>query len=56
MLKEKDQEQPVVIADLELRLAFCEFLAACTYTTLARAEDHEATYVSLTNTTHAFKY
>lgn len=27
-------------ADLFLRLMFCEFLATCTYTTLARAEDN----------------
>lgn len=26
--------------DLFLRLMFCEFLATCTYTTLARAEDN----------------
>lgn len=32
--------------DLGLRLAFCEFLAACTYTTLARAEDKHEAHVS----------
>jgi hypothetical protein len=36
LLKEKDQSME---GDLCLRLVFCEYLAACTYTTLARAED-----------------
>ncbi|KAF1916890.1 meiosis protein SPO22/ZIP4 like-domain-containing protein [Ampelomyces quisqualis] len=34
------QSQPSTEGDLCLRLVFCEFLAACTYTTLARAEDN----------------
>ncbi|KAH7075854.1 meiosis protein SPO22/ZIP4 like-domain-containing protein [Paraphoma chrysanthemicola] len=34
----KDQDQPGQ-GDLCLRLVFCEFLAACAYMTLARAED-----------------
>ncbi|KAI4712219.1 hypothetical protein J4E89_002485 [Alternaria sp. Ai002NY15] len=38
LLKEKTQPNPD--GDLCLRLVFCEFLAACTYTTLARAEDN----------------
>lgn len=48
------QEQPATTADLELRLAFCEFLAACTYTTLARAEDNQEAHVSLANITKSF--
>lgn len=32
--------------DLSLRLVFCEYLAACTYTTLARAEDKKEEHVS----------
>jgi hypothetical protein len=38
LLKWKDQSNTE--GDLCLRLMFCEFLAACTYTTLARAEDN----------------
>ncbi|KAI4944815.1 hypothetical protein J4E91_008503 [Alternaria rosae] len=38
LLKEKTQLDSD--GDLCLRLGFCEFLAACTYTTLARAEDN----------------
>ncbi|KAI4675119.1 uncharacterized protein J4E88_008023 [Alternaria novae-zelandiae] len=38
LLQEKTQPNPD--GDLCLRLVFCEFLAACTYTTLARAEDN----------------
>ena len=33
--------------DVGLRLAFCAFLAACTYTTLARAEDKKETHVTI---------
>ncbi|KAI5375420.1 hypothetical protein J4E82_005842 [Alternaria postmessia] len=36
----KGKTQPEADGDLCLRLVFCEFLAACTYTTLARAEDN----------------
>lgn len=36
----KEQEDSDSTGDLSLRLVFCEFLAACTYTTLARAEDN----------------
>jgi hypothetical protein len=43
LLIEKDQSTE---SDLCLRLVFCEFLAACTYTTLARAEDNTAESVS----------
>jgi hypothetical protein len=43
LLKEKDQSTE---GDLCLRLVFCEFLAACTYTTLARAEDANEQRVS----------
>ncbi|EUC48226.1 hypothetical protein COCMIDRAFT_87783 [Bipolaris oryzae ATCC 44560] len=38
LLKEKDDSNPS--SDLSLRLLFCEFLAACTWITLARAEDN----------------
>ncbi|KAF1835983.1 SPO22-domain-containing protein [Decorospora gaudefroyi] len=38
LLKEKDHQASE--GDLCLRLVFCEFLATCTYTTLARAEEH----------------
>ncbi|KAF1852174.1 SPO22-domain-containing protein [Cucurbitaria berberidis CBS 394.84] len=38
----KGQNQSGAEGDLCLRLVFCEFLAACTYTTLARAEDNTA--------------
>ncbi|KAJ4319655.1 sporulation-specific protein 22 [Neodidymelliopsis sp. IMI 364377] len=37
----RQQEQSTTPEDLDLRLAFCDFLAACTYTTLARAEDSQ---------------
>ncbi|RMZ74395.1 transcription factor [Pyrenophora seminiperda CCB06] len=37
LLKEKDKSSH---GDLCLRLVFCEFLSACTYITLARAEDN----------------
>jgi hypothetical protein len=40
--KESDNE-----GDICLRLVFCEFLAACTYTTLARAEDNIESCVRL---------
>ncbi|KAF1940662.1 SPO22-domain-containing protein [Clathrospora elynae] len=36
----KEQDQAKAEGDLCLRLVFCEYLAACTYTTLARAEDN----------------
>ncbi|KAF2190807.1 SPO22-domain-containing protein [Zopfia rhizophila CBS 207.26] len=36
----KEQDQPEATNDLPLRLMFCNFLAACAYTTLARAEDN----------------
>lgn len=36
----RDQDKPDNEGDLCLRLVFCKFLAACTYTTLARAEDN----------------
>ncbi|KAH7090298.1 meiosis protein SPO22/ZIP4 like-domain-containing protein [Paraphoma chrysanthemicola] len=36
----KDQDQAGQEGDLCLRLVFCEFLAACAYITLARAEDN----------------
>ncbi|KAF2036041.1 SPO22-domain-containing protein [Setomelanomma holmii] len=35
-----EQSDEVAKGDLCLRLVFCEFLAACTYTTMARAEDN----------------
>lgn len=36
----KEQDNTNSSSYLSLRLVFCEFLAACTYTTLARAEDN----------------
>jgi hypothetical protein len=42
----KSEETPETTGGLSLRRVFCEFLAACTYVTLARAEDHTETYVS----------
>ena len=36
----REQDRSGAEGDLCLRLVFCEFLAACTYTTLARAEDN----------------
>ncbi|KAF2872932.1 meiosis protein SPO22/ZIP4 like-domain-containing protein [Massariosphaeria phaeospora] len=36
----QEQEQPEAQADLSLRLMFCNFLVACSLTTLARAEDN----------------
>jgi hypothetical protein len=44
LLRGKDQSDTE--GDLCLRLVFCEFLAACTYTTLARAEDNTQLSVS----------
>jgi hypothetical protein len=46
LLKEQQPEDPALTTDIGLRLAFCAFLAACTYTTLARAEDMKETHVS----------
>ena len=46
LLKEQQPEDSAVTTDVGLRLAFCAFLAACTYTTLARAEDKKETHVS----------
>jgi hypothetical protein len=46
LLKEQQPEDAALTADLGLRLAFCAFLAACTYTTLARAEDKKEAHVS----------
>jgi hypothetical protein len=43
LLIEKDQSTE---SDCCLRSVFCEFLATCTYTTLARAEDNIAESVS----------
>ncbi|CAI6268821.1 unnamed protein product [Periconia digitata] len=37
LLQEQDQSEDKI--DLALRLMFCEFLATCSFTTLARAED-----------------
>lgn len=50
VLKEQEKEELATTADLDLRIAFCEYLAACTYVTLARAEDSKEAYVSLSNT------
>ncbi|OCK77725.1 SPO22-domain-containing protein [Lepidopterella palustris CBS 459.81] len=36
----KDQDQDEANDDLNLRLMFCDFLAACAFVTLARAEDN----------------
>jgi hypothetical protein len=36
----QEQKESGTEGDICLRLVFCEFLAACTYTTLARAEDN----------------
>ena len=44
----KEGDQPGTTGDLCLRLVFCEFLASCTYTTLARAEDNVESCVSTT--------
>lgn len=44
LMKEHDKSDGA--SDLCLRLVFCEFLAACTYTTLARAEDNTESCVS----------
>lgn len=46
LLREQQSEDPALTEDVGLRLAFCAFLAACTYTTLARAEDKKETHVS----------
>jgi hypothetical protein len=46
LLKDQEGNECAAAADLGLRLAFCEFLTACTYTTLARAEDTQETLVS----------
>ncbi|KAF1951086.1 SPO22-domain-containing protein [Byssothecium circinans] len=43
LLKEDEKSQDE--ADLSLRLMFCDFLATCTYTTLARAEDNVHDYL-----------
>jgi hypothetical protein len=43
----KDEETSEAAGGLSLRRVFCEFLAACTYITLARAEDQTEIYVSL---------
>jgi hypothetical protein len=51
LLKEKGQ---LAEGDLCLRLVFCEFLAACTYTTLARAEDN--TQLSVNHTCRPSRY
>jgi hypothetical protein len=40
--------------DICLRLVFCEYLAACTYTTLARAEDSIEICVSKSIPAHAY--
>ncbi|KAF3046826.1 hypothetical protein E8E11_007311 [Didymella keratinophila] len=45
LLREQEKDQSAAAADLTLRLAFCEFLAACTYITLARAEDNQETFL-----------
>lgn len=42
-----EQAKPDVQGDLCLRLVFCKFLAACTYATLARAEDNVESCVSV---------
>ncbi|XPS72064.1 sporulation-specific protein 22 [Ascochyta lentis] len=42
---QKEQDHSEAAADLGLRLGFCEFLAACTYTTLARAEDDQEAHL-----------
>jgi hypothetical protein len=42
----RDKTRPNANGDLCLRLVFCEFLAACAYTTLARAEDNTEQSVS----------
>ena len=42
----RDKTRPNANSDLCLRLVFCEFLAACAYTTLARAEDNTEQSVS----------
>ena len=47
LLKEEDLSGAE--GDLCLRLVFCEFLAGCTYTTLARAEDNIEQCVSLSS-------
>ena len=39
--------EPQNEGDLSLRLMFCDFLATCTYTTLARAEDNVRDYVGV---------
>ena len=36
----ENQEQAEPDADLPLRMMFCNFLSACAFTTLARAEDN----------------
>jgi hypothetical protein len=42
----QEQNKSGTEGDICLRLVFCEFLAACTYTTLARAEDNTESCVS----------
>lgn len=42
----KEQNGEGATGDLDLRLAFCEYLAASTYITMARAEDGQEVYVS----------
>ncbi|OAK98096.1 SPO22-domain-containing protein [Phaeosphaeriaceae sp. SRC1lsM3a] len=50
----KEQDNTNSSSYLSLRLVFCEFLAACTYTTLARAEDN--TEICLQNYLEARKH
>jgi hypothetical protein len=50
----QEQNKSGTEGDISLRRVFCEFLAACTYTTLARAEDNTESCVSQSIPAHAY--